>query len=183
MVPASEIIDRLQQFYEYENLGFINLADKVRRKSPKYENNWRFKTLEFLENNFWSEPEYDSHVVRTAHKLRKIPLNDFAIEDLRIMIGQNIGLKYLIPLGLEALEENILAEGDCYEGDLLHSILKRDFNFWTKYPKHFERLTEIIQKNEFKIQELDPKLFNVLEELKKITNALNKSSKLRCQKR
>lgn len=36
------------------------------------------------------------------------------------MIGQKIGLDYLIPLVLESLEDNILLEGNFYCGDLLN---------------------------------------------------------------
>ena len=67
----------------------------------KFENNWKHKTLENLENSNWGEPKFDSHLVITCHKLRKKQLKDFEIEDLRIMIGQNIGLKFLIPIAIE----------------------------------------------------------------------------------
>ena len=69
----------------------------------KLENNWRQKTLENLEKDYWDNPSYDSHLVKRCHELRKIPLDSFTTEDLRIMIGQQIGLDYLIPLALETL--------------------------------------------------------------------------------
>jgi len=96
----------------------------------KLENNWRTKTLEALEKDVWGEPEYNSHLVSTCHQLRKRPLNEFDNENLRILIGQNIGLKYLIPIAIEVLNENILAEGDLYAGDLLKSVLTSDENYW-----------------------------------------------------
>ena len=88
--------------------------------SEKFENNWKSKTVENLENDFWGEPMDDSHLVLTCHRLRKKPLGDFETEDLRIMIGQNIGLKYFIPLAIDTLLDNVLAEGNLYEGDLLN---------------------------------------------------------------
>lgn len=42
------------------------------------------------------------------------------------MIGQSIGLKYLVPKALEHLQENPLAAGDFFEGDLLFALLKSD---------------------------------------------------------
>ena len=96
----------------------------------KFENNWMSKSLEALEKDYWPEPEYPSKLVTTCHNLRKKPLSDFDIEDLRIMIGQNIGLKFLIPLAIQALQVNILAEGDYYEGDLLKSVLTSDKAYW-----------------------------------------------------
>ena len=42
------------------------------------------------------------------------------------MIGQGIGLKHLLPMAVEELKKNPLAEGDYYEGDLLIQVLGRD---------------------------------------------------------
>ena len=54
-------------------------------------------TIEKLESDYRGDSdEYYSGLVKTCHTLRKKPLKDFTVEDLRIMIGQNIGLKYLI---------------------------------------------------------------------------------------
>jgi len=63
----------------------------------------RIKTLQELEGHDWGEPNFPSHLVITCHTLRRKPLRDFTVEDLRIMIGQNIGLNYLIPLAIEHL--------------------------------------------------------------------------------
>lgn len=65
------------------------------------ENNWLYKSLENLEKESWKISAYSSNIVKRCHELRRIPLNEFTTENLRIMIGQNIGLTYLIPLALE----------------------------------------------------------------------------------
>lgn len=88
-------------------------------------------SLEQLDKHVWGEPDYSSYLVKTCHELRKKPLRNFTIEDLRIMIGQNINLEFLIPIAIERLGKNILAEGDFYEGDLLKSVLDSDSIFWT----------------------------------------------------
>ncbi|MEM9734449.1 MAG: contact-dependent growth inhibition system immunity protein [Pseudomonadota bacterium] len=80
--------------------------------------------MEQLEKDVWEEPTFDSHPVLTCHALRKEPVRDFSIENLRIMIGQNIGLKYLVPKALELLKGNPLAAGDFFEGDLLLNVLR-----------------------------------------------------------
>lgn len=133
----------------------------------KYENNWKSKTLENLEKDFWGEPTYDSHLVKTCHQLRKKPLNDFETEDLRIMIGQNIGLKYLIPLAFETLKDNIFAEGDFYEGDLLKSVLTSDKKFWKKENKLLTELDKLINDNKPSLKEREPEFLNDYNELKK----------------
>jgi CDI immunity proteins len=48
------------------------------------------QTLEQLENEVWGEPEFHSHLVLTCHSLRKKPIDQFTVEDLRIMLGQDV---------------------------------------------------------------------------------------------
>jgi len=96
-----------------------------------------------LEGEDWGEPTYNSSLVTTCHRLRRKPLKDFTVEDLRIMIGQNIGLHFLLPLAIERLEENPLAAGDHYPGDLLASILRIEARFWRERPD-LKRVAESI---------------------------------------
>lgn len=121
----------------------------------KFERNWKSKSLEVLEKEIWKEPTYNSYLVITCHKLRKKPLKDFEIEDYRIMIGQNIGLKYLIPLAIEILEKDILAEGDLYEGDFLQSVLASDENYWKLVPGKWQAVKEIFLKNRMQLKNSD----------------------------
>ena len=103
------------------------------------------RTLQDLEGHDWGEPTYDSHLVTECHRLRRVPLADFTIEDLRIMIGQNIGPRYLVPLALERLEENPWVSGDCYSGDLLMAVLGLPYEFWESHPDLMRDLTGIIR--------------------------------------
>jgi len=118
----------------------------------KFEANWKFKSLDTLEKVNWGNPEYDSYLVKTMDKLRSVPLNEYQIEDLRIMIGQNIGLKFIVPLALEQLEENLFAEGDFYEGDLLQATLNAESDFWELNPQLWVQLNKMISK---RLDELD----------------------------
>ena len=117
----------------------------------KLENNWRKKTLEFLEKDFWGKPNYNSHLVTRCHELRKIPLDSFTTEDLRIMIGQQIGLDYLIPLALEVLTINLFAEGDFFEGDLLKNVLAIETNFWNENKNYWAILNNLIKNRRSEI--------------------------------
>ncbi len=103
------------------------------------------KSLQELENSDWGEPTYDSHLVVTCHKLRRIPLKLFNIENLRIMIGQNIGLKFLVPLALKHLYSHPLAQGDFYPGDLLAALLRVEADFWTQHPDYCKEIHQIVQ--------------------------------------
>jgi len=107
----------------------------------------RGKTLQELEGQDWGDGSYfPSHLVLATHALRRKPLRDFTIEDLRIMIGQNIGLEYLVPLAIEHLQHDPLAVGDFYEGDLLASVLKVEPGFWQKRPELRRAIVDIVDK-------------------------------------
>lgn len=138
------------------------------------EHNWKHKTLEILEEDAWPALATDtnSYLVITCIALRKKQLEDFTIEDLRIMIGQNISLKYLMPLAIEALGDNILAEGDYYEGDLLKSILICNKEYWAMNPENLKTLVDLFEQSEQILREFDTTeeikkgWFNSFEELK-----------------
>ena len=103
--------------------------------------------LEQLENEVWKEPGYNSNLVITIFNLRKKPLSDYTIEDLRISIGQNVALVYLIPLAIEALKKNILAEGHHYEGDLLKMVLDSDVEYWRTHKAEWAIVKDLFEKN------------------------------------
>jgi hypothetical protein len=71
------------------------------------------------------------------------------------MIGQSIGLDYLIPMAIDVLIENILAEGDFYEGDLLKSVLTSDKSYWKKSTENWRIICDLIQKNEQLLNDFD----------------------------
>jgi len=73
-------------------------------------------------------------------------VRQFSVEDLRIMIGQNIGLQYLVPLALEHLQKNPLAEGDFYPGDLMKAVLSADSSFWREHPQWRNEIEEISRR-------------------------------------
>src|SRR5687768_12778935 len=102
------------------------------------------RTLEDLEQERWGEPEFGSHLVTECHRLRKVPIGQFTIENLRIMIGQGFSLPHLMPLALDKLVDNPFAEGDFYPGDLLQAVLRAKWEFWEAHPTLFADLQMIM---------------------------------------
>ena len=86
----------------------------------------REKTLEELEGATLGEPPYNSYLVTTIHALRKKPIGEFTVEDLRITLRQRRGVPFLLPIALEWLEANPLAAGHFYPGDLLLAVLRAE---------------------------------------------------------
>jgi hypothetical protein len=105
------------------------------------------KSLEQLENSYWSdEIEFPSALVINCHLYRKKALDTLTVEELRLLIGQNIGLPYLTPIALNILENNPFAKGDCYPGDLLHNTLRSNVSHWKVNAIQATFLLKIIQK-------------------------------------
>lgn len=127
------------------------------KKPGKLELNWRQKSLDSLEevNTPPLDKEGDSYLVTTIHRLRSKPVGDFSVEDLRITIGQRSGLPFLVPLAIEVLENNILAEGDFYEGDLLKSVLSIDYSFWNEYRHYWRIVRNVIIENQPELQNFE----------------------------
>ncbi len=122
----------------------------------KLENNWRQKSLESLEKKTWSVLSSDkgSYLIKTCNFLRKKQLQNFTTEDLRIMIGQEIGLYFLIHIAIETLTDNLFAEGDMFEGDLLKSVLEVDTKFWDDNKNYWLRLNALIKDRRQEISEM-----------------------------
>lgn len=115
----------------------------------------RSKTLQELEQDDWGEPNFDSHLVQTCHQLRRKPLNEFTLEDLRIMIGQGIGLLRLVPIALEKLESEPLAEASFYPGDLLRVVVRVNGPFWTRHPDWYRRIRKVVLRAQGLLSSLD----------------------------
>ena len=128
----------------------------------------RSKSLQELDGQDWGEPNFHSHLVETLHRLRRKPLKDFSIEDLRICILQNIGLPYLMPLAIEWLEQNPLAEGDYYPGDLLVAVLRIDGSFWPTHPTVLRRVRESQKKASSLLPPEDDACSEALAEAEKV---------------
>jgi hypothetical protein len=93
------------------------------------------RTLDTVDPPAWGPAPPDAtFLVKRCHELRTKPLRDFTVEDLRIMIGQQIALNPLVPLALDRLRLDPLAEADYYPGDLLASVLRADATVWEWSP-------------------------------------------------
>ena len=60
------------------------------------------------------------------------------------MIGQGLGLRFLVPLAVEVVERDPLADGDLYPGELLSSLLRTPQSSWAAQPELRDRLQQVI---------------------------------------
>lgn len=106
------------------------------------------RSLEALEGAVWPAPDFDSSVVTRVHQLRKVPLGGLGVEDLRLLIGQKVGLGLLLPLALDVLEEEPFASGDFYPGDLLFAVTRSltEAGAWSADAELGRRLRRIVER-------------------------------------
>jgi len=118
--------------------------------------------------DFGNPNEAPTNMVKRCLELCKVPLNQFTVEDLRLMIGQDFSLRYLIPLATEHLKEDIFVEGDMYPGDLLKNVLSVDTNFWRNNKHLWTEINELIKsrRDELASVRISTTLFDNAWELK-----------------
>ena len=104
-------------------------------------------SLEDLENRNSDLSELDSYVIVTCNKAIKKPLCELTYEEIRLMIGQKMGLRYLLPMALDILENDPLVEVTFYEGDLLNELLRLDISDWDKMISQLERFRCLLHKD------------------------------------
>ncbi|WP_405985534.1 contact-dependent growth inhibition system immunity protein [Streptomyces sp. NBC_00872] len=112
-------------------------------------------SLEALERDPWPAPPTDaSRLVAMVHALRSRPIGELTVEDMRLLIGQDVGLALLLPLALEVLRDDPMTEGDMYEGDLLSAVLTRSPAVWKERPELGQKLGVIVSE----LSDLPPSL-------------------------
>lgn len=105
----------------------------------------RSKTLQELDGQQREEPQFASHAAAECHRLRGVPLKDFTVEDLRLMIGQNESMDHLMPLALEKLRADPMVESVFFRGDFLVTVLRSDEPFWRANPKLHGEVLSIVE--------------------------------------
>lgn len=111
-----------------------------------------YKSIAELENIECMDCGMDSYVVRTSLNALKKPLNQLSIEEIRLLITQKLGVKYVLPAAVNALEDDIFQEVTYYNGDLLNAVLNLPMSFWNDNKNEYEKMRILIKKNYLKIQ-------------------------------
>ncbi|MCK2240615.1 MULTISPECIES: contact-dependent growth inhibition system immunity protein [unclassified Crossiella] len=103
-----------------------------------------------LEQDDWGPPPPDTtRLITRCHELRRVPLDQLAPADLRLLIGQRLGLSHLIPLALAELRANPLTESTFYPGDLLHAVLRAGVPHWAGHPDQHAEVAALVRAGEW----------------------------------
>lgn len=97
------------------------------------------QTLEDLEGHVWPAPTGEiTPLVQRVHRLRRLPVASLAPADLACLIGQKVGLPWLLPLAVAHLERT--AGDDFLDGDLLYALLTLPPDTWSDHPDLAQRV-------------------------------------------
>ena len=144
----------------------------------KIDKNYETQSLAQLDKKYRPAKEIDfpSRLVARHNALLAKLIGEYTVEDLRLMIGQNTGLEYLIPKAIEVLEKDMFVEGDFYPGDLLEKVLSADPKFWNAHPRYAQVLMTLLQEKMGNLLNLD-----VTDEIKESILAAYEKFKMRGQ--
>lgn len=84
-------------------------------------------------------------LMRRCTELMSKDLDHFTVEDLRIMLGQQIGVPWLLPRVVQVLLDDPLASGDYYPGDLLAAVQRLPQEYWDPFPAERAALAQRLQ--------------------------------------
>ena len=110
------------------------------------------KSIEQLESDYWKDIKFPSELVKKCFDFRKIPIKNLSIGQVRLLLGQKIGVEYLLPKAVNFLRVDILAEGDYYPGDLLTFILGLNESDWNGNRELQQELESLLAANKSKLE-------------------------------
>ena len=104
-------------------------------------------SVEELEGTVWDPPSNDATpLVRRCHELRRRDVGALAVEELRTLIGQEIGLPWLVPIAVDRLDDDPFASGDLYPGDLFVSLVGVPESYWAQDSPSWLRLHALAEQ-------------------------------------
>jgi hypothetical protein len=104
------------------------------------------KSLQELDGQHWGEPSAaPTPMVGRVLELRRKPFRDLTDGEVRLAVGQSVGLRHVLPLAVERLRPNPLLDADNYPGDLLAALIRLDAQVWTEWPDLHAELAELFR--------------------------------------
>lgn len=85
------------------------------------------------------------------------PIDELELADVRFLIGQNAGLKFLVPIAVEYLRGDAFLETEYYPGDLLMPVLQISNTpiYWLSNKVQKEEIVSIYNSQMERLFELD----------------------------
>lgn len=80
-----------------------------------------------------SLPPYVTPMIERIEAACATPVRDLSVDQIRLLVGQQTGLEFIMPRALYELSKNPLVDASYYQGDLLNACLGVDSEFWMKH--------------------------------------------------
>ena len=113
------------------------------------------QSLDDIEGSTWGpRPSDATTLVAAIHALRHKPVGELTAADLRLLIGQRVGLDVVLPRALALLRQSPLVEGDLYPGDLLAAALHLPEAYWREHSALLAEVRVVLAS----VAELPPQL-------------------------
>ncbi len=109
------------------------------------------KSIDQLQSSH-SNSEASAGIPSRCLQCMRIPVKDLSKEQVRLLLSHDIGTIFLLCKTIQILEEDILADGDFYPGDLLSALLNVDDIYWRNNPELAGRLYSLLNQQRPLIQ-------------------------------
>jgi len=83
-------------------------------------------------------------MVARIHEIRRVPVGQLSVDDVRLLIGQRVGVHTLLPIAIGYLSSEPLLAATFYRGDLLRAVLRIPGAYWVQEAGLLERLRSIV---------------------------------------
>ena len=128
----------------------------------------RSKSIEQLSGYYWLAPDFESNVVLKSHAMRRKPLAELSLEDIRMGVMQQVGVSYLVPLALEVVEKDPYAESLNFPAEIAEVLFNIPFEYWCAHKKLQDRLQRVFERiEETKDTQDDYWLEHILPDIRK----------------
>lgn len=124
----------------------VNLQKKQNKQCQQEDNMKKEESLKEL-GEILEYEQYEingSSIQQRTYKLFTVKLSKYTLDDIRFMIGQEVGLSYTIPIAIEELEKDLIIETSYYKGDLLKIILLVNSEYWLNNQILKNKITNLI---------------------------------------
>lgn len=116
----------------------------------------RSKSIAELEKSEWPKPGAKvSPLFKRCYELRNKPISSLTVDDWRVLIGQDVGLGFLMPMAVAEIEKDPLIKGEHYRGDLLAVILRASPQFFRQNPELRSRVERVLMRLPSALETLD----------------------------
>jgi hypothetical protein len=83
-------------------------------------------------------------VVR-CYALRRTPVGELTTEEMRLLLGQDVGVRCILPRVVEVLEADLMVAGDLFPGDILLAALRARDEHWATRPTLRATMEELLR--------------------------------------